>query len=611
MKQPTLLRYSPIFFNETDNSTFNSTYNPIYNPTLIRAPPDRESCVHDSEYKNAEENACYIQSNFPLMSTNGSFVVMFTSSRSQEEINAGNNLDFSFSFSFEGAYCLDPLCNSHGTCVNGQCECETGWRGTSCTMNIPDAWVCEVDRYNTSDGCDCSCQAHDPDCKGLENNIKNCSTLLELIENPELINYGAIEDESIGFCLHCPLEILYTSEDYPVVETEVCSDDDSCNDCDFQTGFCIIDPASNDVTDAYVKFCDSESDCPSNMYCVDGMCYEDDEEDDSTTGSVGPITLDAKTCYIPFTIVDWAIDEGSCDCDGVYGFEYDEAFDLAEKKLKNMFENIEILDDSCAYMSPFKAVISTISQLSVKCQLVRFSFTGFEYSSLSEASFAVFDVMTGANIYDAVTHDTVAGWGGEDTTFSNCLSTGRYLLQLKDSGGDGWGGGNLTVEGDGFELARGTVLVDVTEVNFTVCNDAWLEVTFTEETGAGSTFTFVDANENVVVDLLGVEMSGILPGTCTQSVTYSYCLPSGSRQSLTAAPYPWGERFQYWNFKIKQKSRGLSTLKHAGMLEAEFTVNCSLLVFEGFDSSGDGWDGYEFSLFDQETGLPVQTGRFL
>jgi len=73
-----------------------------------------------------------------------------------------------------GAY--DPDCDNDKFTVYG-CEFINDSiclpNGTCTTRYIPPLWACLSEYYNTNDGCDCNCGAHDPDCDN-DTLVLNC-----------------------------------------------------------------------------------------------------------------------------------------------------------------------------------------------------------------------------------------------------------------------------------------------------------------------------------------------------------------------------------------------------------------------------------------------------
>jgi V8-like Glu-specific endopeptidase len=69
---------------------------------------------------------------------------------------------------------LDPDCAVPGQELYGcgpQSECLPDG---SCSVPIPDGWVCDPDNYGSDDGCDCRCGVTDPDCRpGVR--VNNCT----------------------------------------------------------------------------------------------------------------------------------------------------------------------------------------------------------------------------------------------------------------------------------------------------------------------------------------------------------------------------------------------------------------------------------------------------
>ena len=45
-------------------------------------------------------------------------------------------------FNLFTADCFDPSCNGHGTCLNGLCLCEKGWKGADCKETDAEAIKC-------------------------------------------------------------------------------------------------------------------------------------------------------------------------------------------------------------------------------------------------------------------------------------------------------------------------------------------------------------------------------------------------------------------------------------------------------------------------------------
>ncbi len=72
-----------------------------------------------------------------------------------------------------GCGALDPDCDVPGQETYGCGPGSTCLPDGSCSVPIPEGWVCDSDHYGTGDGCDCRCGTIDPDCQaGVR--VNNC-----------------------------------------------------------------------------------------------------------------------------------------------------------------------------------------------------------------------------------------------------------------------------------------------------------------------------------------------------------------------------------------------------------------------------------------------------
>lgn len=68
----------------------------------------------------------------------------------------------------------DPDCENARLDVRGCAPGGTCQADGTCTVSLPDGWQCRSRFYGTGDGCDCNCGARDPDCDDPDQEVFGC-----------------------------------------------------------------------------------------------------------------------------------------------------------------------------------------------------------------------------------------------------------------------------------------------------------------------------------------------------------------------------------------------------------------------------------------------------